>query len=35
MGAKFNLEKGLINNLVKSEPPVKKAFFDVILYSKL
>lgn len=32
---KFNLEKGLISNLVKSEPVTQKAFFDVIAYSGL
>ena len=31
----FNLEKGLISNLVKSEPATQKAFFDVVAYSGL
>lgn len=35
MAAKFNLEKGLIGNLVKSEAATKKGFFDVITYSGL
>jgi glutaminyl-tRNA synthetase len=32
---RFNLEKGLIGNLVKSEPATRRAFFDVITYSGL
>jgi hypothetical protein len=35
LAAKFNLEKGLIGNLVKSEAATKKGFFDVITYSGL
>lgn len=31
----FNLEKGLISNLVKSEPATQRAFFDVVAYSGL
>ena len=33
LATKFNLEKGLIGNLVKSEPLTKKAFFDVAAFS--
>jgi len=35
MAANFNLEKGLINNLLKSEPATRKAFFEVIEHSGL
>lgn len=35
MAGKFNLEKGLIGNLVKSEAATQKVFFDVVTFSGL
>jgi glutaminyl-tRNA synthetase len=35
LALKFNLEKGLVGNLVKSEPATQKAFFDVVTFSGL
>jgi len=35
LATKFSLEKGLMGNLVKSEPLTKKAFFDVAAFSGL
>jgi hypothetical protein len=35
LATKFNLEKGLVGNLIKSEPATQKAFFDVAAYSGL
>lgn len=35
LATKFNLEKGLATNLVKSEPATQKTFEEVVAYSGL